>query len=225
MKKKLAVLSLSLVMVFCFSANAFASVSVDNNSWIAKNKNSSFSVLVDYTGETAPLTAFWTHGLYCSWGKIYEDTATSKIQELVINVDENSSIGANSIFIAPSQAEVPDGSFAFINVYVTDQSEIEISNIKKANKKVKVTWTNGKSGFYQLQYREKNGSWKNASDDYISKSSFSFAKLKKGKTYSFRVRCVTPAPVEFYGATWDSGDKIGNYIYGPWSDKFSYKVK
>lgn len=225
MRKKIIVLALSLVMVFSFSSSAFAYVSVDSNSWIANNNDTSFTVLVDYTGETVPVTAFWNSGLSCEWGDVIEDTSTSKIQLLTVNINENTNIGANSIFIAPPQSTIPNDSFTFIKVYVTDQSEIEISKVRKSSGKVKVTWTSGKSGFYQLQYRVKGGSWKNATKDYLSKASCSLSKLKKGKTYSFRVRCVTPAPVEFYGAKWSKTETIDDYIYGPWSDRFSYKVK
>lgn len=225
MKKKSVALLLSLAVIFCFSGGAYAQVSVDGDSWIAKNNNSSFSILVDYTGEKAPLTVFWDSGIECTWGDMYEDTETSKIQELIVNIDESANIGSNSLFIAPSQEKIPNDSFKIVKIYVTDHSDIEITNVKKVKKKVKVTWTNGKSGFYQLQYRTKKGSWKNADSDYLSKSSFSFDELKKGKTYSFRVRCVTPAPVEFYHTRWETGETIDDYIYGPWSDKFTYKVR
>ena len=225
MKKKILTLALSLAMVFCFSATAFAQVSVDGDSWIANNTNSTFTVLVDYTGETSSLTAFWSGGLKCEWGEMYQDTAGSKTQKLIVKINEDTNIGANSIFIAPAQAEIPNSSFRFIKVYVTDQSLIDITKVRKTDNKVKVTWEAGKSGFYQLQYRAKGGSWKNASPDFIKKTSFSFGKLKKGTTYPFRVRCATPAPAEFYGTKWESGLTIDDYIYGPWSDKFSYKVR
>lgn len=67
---------------------------------------------------------------------------------------------------------------------------------KVSSKKIKVTWNKSAGAEkYRVYYKEGNGSWKKLVD--TSSTSYTWTKAKSGKTYTFRVRCITSNGKDF----------------------------
>ena len=216
--KKIMTILLALTITICFSGSAFARVIPEYKQIIMDNNNDKMVLTLDITNENGPVYFYSNGYLYVEMGDIFYDSENRKLEKVTITATDETTIGKHVVFF--SNNKDTDDGFAFVNIYVTDKSKIDISNAKKNKNKTKISWTKGKSGLYQLQYREKDGTWKNATKEYVTKNYYNFSNLKKGKTYSFRVRTVTPLSYEWYG------EEIGDeYQFGKWSESFSYKIK
>ena len=93
-------------------------------------------------------------------------------------------------------------------------NNVSLKKAKVKNKSVKLTWQSVKDvDGYQIQYSQKKGFPKKSTKSKNLKNSASstnIKKLKKGKTYYFRIRTYTKTN--------------GKKIYGKWSDKIKIKV-
>ncbi len=204
--KKIICLLLCFILVFCFNTAAFADVSVDYDLISVPNDQSEVvSVIVNYQGES-DVVEYHERGLLVEWAGIYSD----KAHYLNIGADSNTDIGNNAIVLYGTTSKDVNGK-KIVYVFVWDNSKPEIENVTKVGKKVKLTWSGGKSSYYQVQYRVKNGSWKTVSK-LCKSEKYVFSSLSKGKTYQFRVRPATPS------YEWETR-------YGKWSNTFTYKVK
>ena len=204
--KKVICLFLCVFTVFCFNTAAFADVSVDYDMVSIPNDHSAdVSIIVNYEGESDAVE-YHESGLVVEWGDAYSD----KSHYLNIGADANTNIGNSAVVLYGTTSQDVSGKKT-IYVFVWDNSKPEIDNVTKSGKKVKLEWSGGKSKYYQVQYRVKNGSWKTVSK-LCNSDRYYFNSLSKGKTYQFRVRPATPS--------YEWGTQ-----YGKWSSTFTYKVR
>ena len=95
---------------------------------------------------------------------------------------------------------------------VQKPAKVKIKNLKLKKKSVTVKWKKvaGAKG-YQIRYSKKK-SFKSFADRYTKKTTYTFSKMKKGRTYYFKVRAYTVG-------------SYGNKVYGTWSSVKKKKVK
>lgn len=153
--------------------------------------------------------AYWDNCMGLEWGEVIEQTATSRKTKLNLRATPEIYIGDHSLFLKGTSTGTT--GFRFVEVFVYDSSKPEISNVKQSKSKVTVYMEGAVIQQYQLQYKEKGGSWKIVNKT-ITDGKYTFSNLKGGKTYYFRARPVTES--YWWGDT-----------YGPWSDSYSFKVK
>ena len=142
-------------------------------------------------------------------------TDEERVHQLFFWADENTVIGTNSITLMweDENTGLPESDVIYVDVF--DNSKPVIQKATRSGTSVKITWDGARSKYFQLQYRVKGGSWKTAASEYNTGETgmkYTFKNLKKGKTYQFRVRPVTP--------TYSWGNR-----YGQWSAAVMVKVK
>ena len=212
MKRVLLTLMLCMILAVTMSSNAFA-LEIDYDLVSIPNDGPYEDVTIDYSKEGDVLIGA-SNGIRPDFPETNE-----KGKSIVrIYADGNTYIGTGTVqTMYLNEKGQTDVAVIYVNVY--DNSKPDSLNVVKSGSNVKLTWESTSSFYYQIQYRVKNGKWKTAESKYditpkleTNGRAYTFKNLKKGKTYQFRLRPVTPS--------YEWGTE-----YGKWSDTFTYTVK
>lgn len=210
MKKILSVI-LCVVIIFAASVSAFG-LEIDYPYNGVNNNGKAGGVTITVSHPDADEVFSVAHGgLNHEW----YTTDVNGVHEIFIWADEDTDIGTNSVSLVWLDGATNKMCSETVFVDVFDASKPKIQKATQNGKNVKITWNGAKSNYYDIQYRVKNGSWKTVASEYSVEETgmkYTFKNLKKGKTYQFRVRPVTP--------TYQWGTR-----YGQWSTAVSVKVK
>lgn len=212
MKKKMIIMMLCTMLLAAMSTNAFA-LEIDYDQVSIPNDGTYEDVVVDYSKEGGA-------GIYASNYIKLDFPKSNQVNKAIVRIsaDADTYVGTGTVeVIYYDEDNEIDSSVVYVNVY--DASKPENLNASKSGNYVKLTWENTRSYYYQIQYRTENGKWKTAASKYniapkiqTEGRAYTFKNLKKGKTYQFRLRPVTPC--------YEWGTK-----YGKWSEPFTYTVK
>ena len=210
MKKILSII-LCLGIIFASSAGAFA-IEMDYPYNVVSNNGEAVGLAVTVSHpEAEDIYSYAFGGLNHEW----QTTNGNRVDKIFLWADENTDIGINSISLVWYNETTQKIGCDTILVDVFDVSKPKIIKTSRNGSSVKIKWNGAKSKYYDIQYRVKNGSWKTAALEYNTEETgmeYTFKNLKKGNTYQFRVRPVTP--------TYNFGTRPGN-----WSTAVSVKIK
>lgn len=104
-------------------------------------------------------------------------------------------------------------TFQIVEKPIAPKAVVLKSFRNNGKKKATVKWyglPSYSASYYQVKLKKKGSSWKTYT---VTSSSKAFSKLKKGKTYSVKVRAVNKAQTN------------GSKAYGPWSGTKTIKIK
>lgn len=197
-KKAITSIVLSLILVFAFSTNAFATMSFDYDL-IKLERGENTTINLNNAGNTV----FWT----CpDSGIIDECEEVSKdYWEITIFAPLNAPLGVRSLCAFGETYQ-----YDTLYVFFVDYTAPVLYSITKTKTTATIYWKGTDVGRYQVQYRIKGGTWKTA-QDFTKKTSCKITNLVKGKTYQFRVRAVN------YDQDWGEA-------YGYWSNYKTVKL-
>lgn len=211
MKRILLTLLLCMLLAVTMTTNAFA-IGFDCDRILIPNDGTYEDITLGYDKDCALSINTSNH----IW---YDLIETGEEGKVIVRLYANDYTDVGTGIAEAIEVDKQDGVDAAAYVTVYDNSRPEILKAVKSGSKVQLQWEGGLSFYYQVQYRVKGGTWKTAARKYdirpklqTAGQAYTFKSLKKGTTYQFRVRPVTPS------YEW------GN-VYGKWSSTFTYKMK